>query len=181
MSDLEKQYQSRLHDPFDWIDMAKKHLISAKLIESRMNEIISINPEIGDDFDFEFQTLMNSCLFLVGIGLENAIKGYMIAKRPNFKDKIELKQYGWDKKYGHGISEMYEINCPEIFFMHKGFLERIQEYLIWIGKYIIPNDSQYLKSDPEYSSNDIRIASQIINEIELMIESEMENKSPSFS
>lgn len=171
MTDLEKQFKIRLHDPFDWIYSAKKHLISAKCIEKRMFEIIKVDPDLNNEnTNLEFQALKNSCLFLVGIGLENAIKGYIVAQKPNFKNTKEMRELGWGKLSGHGISEMYKINCFDIYTSNNDFLERIQEYLIWIGKYSTPMRPENLILSNEYFVDDVGRASTIISKIEEMIE-----------
>lgn len=166
MSSLNEDYLIRLQDPFDWIIMAKKHLTSAKCIEKRINEIISIDPDICDEeINFEFQALMNSCLYLVGIGLENAIKGLLVAQNPTIKSISELN----NSTSGHKITDMYKASCTNIYLSHKSYLERIQEYLFWIGKYNIPTESKFLLLRTEYTSIDVRIAIRIIDEIEKMI------------
>jgi len=170
MTDIEKQFEIRLHDPFDWIYSAKKHLISAKCIEKRMLEIIEVDFDLNDEnSNLEFQALMNSCLFLVGIGLENAIKGYIVAQKPNFKNIKELNDYKWGKLSGHGISVMFEYNCPEIYSANKDYFNRIQEYLIWIGKYSTPKKSEFLLLSNEYFVDDVSKASTITSKIEEII------------
>lgn len=136
-------------DAESWRDKAVGNLCSIKLINDRMWRIKNFDiSHTNNSQMFEFRALKGTCLFLMGISLENAIKGYTIAKEPAYEDFSEFKkQYSWDKT-GHGIVKMYEKNCPEIFTQHKSFLERVEPYLIWAGKYETPMHSK------GYSTND---------------------------
>ncbi|MEI6141515.1 MAG: hypothetical protein WCP85_19745 [Mariniphaga sp.] len=170
MTNLDKQFKILLHDPFDWLNTAKNHLISANCIDKRIAELIRIDPDFNnEENDLESQALMNSCLFLVGIGLENAIKGYIVAQNQNFKELQELNTFGWQIKSGHGISEMFRINCAVIYSTNKDFLDRIEEYLIWLGKYSTPKMAKFLNVKQEYYVDDVVRATSIISEIEEMI------------
>lgn len=166
MKSIDEEYIGRLQDPFNWIYTAKKHIVSARCLEKRMNEIINIDPDLdNEEINFEFQALMNSCLFLLGIGLENAIKGYVVAQSPTIKSINELN----NSTSGHRITDMYRVNCSNIYISHKSFLDRIQEYLFWIGKYSIPTDSKFLILSTDYFCDDVKTAVEIIDEIEKLI------------
>jgi len=125
MDDYDKYFDLIFRDALGWRDKAKGHLLSVKAINERMNKILDIDPYLSDiECNFEYRALMSTYMFLIGISLENGIKGLVVSREPNFKDFKEFqKKYSLNAKGGHGIVDMFQKNCTEIYSKYKDLLE----------------------------------------------------------
>lgn len=161
-----------LHDeifrsPDDWIYTAEQHLISAKYLDNRLKEIIAEGIDILDEYEEEFMAIQKSYLFLCGISLENAIKGLIVFKHPEFERTDDLSKYGWN--WGHDISKMFRLNMDSEDY---DFINRIQGYLQWAGRYSLPKKKEdFNKLKQEYYTNDIEKIEYLIKSIKNQIES----------
>ena len=166
MEELQEKYDIINRDPFSWIEKAEQHLISANCLVNRLNAIIDYNIDIADEHQKEFIALHNSCLFLCGIAIENSIKGLIISKNPKFQNTNELKKFGWNSS--HNISEMLSVN--EI-VVDNDFINRIQGFLIWAGKYNLPTKKEaFSELKQEYYTDDLFRTKVIVKSIISFIE-----------
>ena len=170
MSNIQKQYNALFHDPSLWVMTAEKHILSAKLLDQRIQKVIhDLNGIDDDDYAFELESLRGSTLLLVGLALENVIKGYIVLKNPECKDEKELMQVGWRKD--HKIIEMYKKYQNDIYKNRIPYFERIQENLIWMGKYGLPNPNyiENLLRERDYWSDDVPNAENIVKNIATIV------------
>jgi hypothetical protein len=169
MEELQEKYDIINYDPFSWIEKAEQHLISANCLVNRLIAIIDHNIDIADEHQMEFIALHNSCLFLCGIAIENAIKGLIISKNPKFQNTNELEKFGWNRF--HNISTMLSKNG---IVADKAFVSRIQGYLEWAGKYNLPTPNKkvaFPELKQEFYTNDVIRTEEIVNRIVSILES----------
>ncbi|MBV2196640.1 MAG: hypothetical protein KUL78_09080, partial [Flavobacterium sp.] len=187
---LEINYYQRFTNHYEWLSSAQKHLHSAKLFDTYIKKLIAENKIFEDKFAFDFASYRGSLLLLIGLALENAIKGLIIFKEKKCFEKLQLdldagkikefrnietirkkilefeKNYKWDRS--HNLKEMYRKNLDEAYSEYADFFDRVTENLIWMGKYELPQPNQYysnMEKSRDYYENDILIAESIIEGI----------------
>lgn len=125
----------------DWLWAAKRLKMSADLVLKHLLQITNV-PYIGSSKSIlelmqKRLAFIESFMMLTGFAFENLLKGIDIAKNPNLVDSKKLDTALWNVRGGHGISsfakKVVSLNPSEI-----KLLERLEEYIIWAGRYPIP-------------------------------------------
>ncbi|HKJ81555.1 MAG TPA: hypothetical protein VJ954_05980 [Ignavibacteriaceae bacterium] len=168
---LDFQFNSFYRSATEWSEKGRGLLTSAEIINTELLSISIRNTQkIPDELTTKFGGLIDSLQLLLGFAIENAIKGNIIASRPDFKDISELNQYKFNDLGGHGIVNMVKANIEQISSSEIDLLDRLQESIIWAGRYNSPkypiNNKNINSIHPEFSSNDFKICSQLFEKIE---------------
>lgn len=177
---VESLFHSTFRDAYSWVDRAEKHLIVSEIIHNELFIVLENHPDIPDEITQKVMALLESYLLLCGLAFENLVKGLIISIKPDFNDKKELNAYKWNTKGGHGIKEMFDYNFQSLDETEKELIERLEEFLIWAGKYEIPLESnKYIKSKfpknlENFKSTDKIVAESIFEKIKLVIEKNWE-------
>jgi len=133
MNDAEAIYEVIEDDPLSWLEQAEGARLSAEVIRTALTTIMPLSQTIPGVREKKL-AYMNSFMLLTGISFENLLKGLAVAKKP--KSWRELRADG-----GHGLS-FYAEKVTTVSAVEARLLERLQEYLLWAGRYAIPTTAQ---------------------------------------
>ena len=157
-----------------WLEKGKKLLLAAETLNIELLKLCYKHiPSIPDDVEPKFMGLMDSLMLLLGLSIENAIKGFIIANKPNFENFSDLDKYKFNSLGGHGINEMVGISIGPLDPIEIDLLERLQETVIWAGKYNSPrktnkNCVNINSIHPAFREKDFYNCSLLFNKIELL-------------
>jgi len=173
---LKFQFDSFFRSASAWIEKGKGLLIAAGIINK---ELLSVSKKysqsIPEELIIKFSGLIDSLQLLLGFAIENAIKGNIIANKPDFKDISELNEFMFNDLGGHGIINMVKSNIGSINSAEYDLLTRLQESIIWAGRYNSPKILKTKKNKklnniksthPEFNENDFKICLQLFDKIE---------------
>lgn len=137
--DLQYFFDTTTRSAPSWLEKGKKLLIAAEILNTELLHLCQkYTNSFPDDMEAKFMGLMDSLMLLLGLSIENAIKGFIISNKPDFEKFEELHKYKINSLGGHDIKQMVEFNIGPIEPIEIDLLERLQESLIWAGKYNAP-------------------------------------------
>jgi len=116
------------NDPLSWLEQAEGARMSAEVIWPHSVEARSHHPS-GAGIREKQLAFMHSFMLLTALAFESLIKGLAVAKGIGWRT---LKEDG-----GHGIST-YVTRVTAVSDAEPELLSRLQEYLVWAGRYVIP-------------------------------------------
>jgi hypothetical protein len=79
-------------------------------------------------------------MLLLGLAFENLIKGVYVARNPALVDRTRLDRSPWQADSGHGIRDFAK-TLTRLEPDEEELLDRLQEYLVWAGRFPIPTKS----------------------------------------
>jgi excisionase family DNA binding protein len=142
----EEVYEIVGQDALAWLEHAKTLKLSADVI---LQELIRISPQsqVLPGVRERKLAYVRSFMLLTGLAFENLIKGIFIARNPRLVDRKKLDAQLWSAvRKGHGISTL----ANQVTSLHPeelNLLSRLEEALIWAGRYPIPmNSTQYFQT-----------------------------------
>jgi hypothetical protein len=163
-------------DSMKWLENAEFLKISADLIWKNIliaykefteehRRIHKINLSTGvfnknrdkvHELEDKLKSFSNTYYLIIGYSFENLIKALSIEKNPGLSFK-EIYDKHW-KKYnsGHGISIICKKNIDELTQTEFELLERLEAYILWLGKYpvAIDRDRHVADYDKKYFFSD---------------------------
>jgi len=144
--EAEEMYAFVGQDALGWLEYATTLKLSADVI---LQELIRISPQPQVRTGVRERKLayVRSFMLLTGLAFENLIKGILIARQPSLVDKQKLNTKLWSSvRKGHGISTLAK-KVTSLTPAELNLLTRLEEYLVWGGRYPIPRNSfDYFKS-----------------------------------
>jgi hypothetical protein len=144
-------------DPIYWFGNSERLKFSAELLKERLivkPEIRSIDP--SKEMNKKL-ALFESYMLLLGLSVENMIKGYALINfqlnnpSTSFRNLKELKNSAWGGNNGHELSKILASCGFEIYKAEKEFLERLETFIKWAGRYPIPQDRQKLEDAKRFN------------------------------
>lgn len=157
-----------------WLEQGKGLLLAAETLNTELLQLCDqFNPSIPDNIQPKFLGLMDGLMLLLGLSIENAIKGFIIANKPDFKNYSDLDTYKFNSSGGHAIKEMVDFNIKPLEPIEVDLLERLQEAIIWAGKYNSPRKTNKICRNidsihPSFQEKDFYNCSILFNRIELL-------------
>lgn len=128
MTDEASAYSQIENDPLLWLEQAEGARISAEVIWPHFVEAWSHHPSKAGIRENQL-AFMHSFMLLTALAFESLIKGLAVAKGIDWRT---LREDG-----GHGISA-YVSRVTAVSDAELDLLRRLQEYLVWAGRYVIP-------------------------------------------
>lgn len=129
MSDFEETYTVREADPLSWLEHAGGMRLSADVVYKALVEIAPVSQTVPGIREKKL-AYMQSFMLLTALAFENLLKGIAVVDAPtawrNLRDDS-----------GHGISA-FAAKYINLSSEERDLLRRLQEYLVWAGRYIIP-------------------------------------------
>lgn len=132
MNDAEETYRLVESDALGWLEHGRGVLLSAEVVYTALTEIMPLSQTLTGIREKKL-AYVQSFMLLTAIAFENLLKGIVVAAEPT----------GWralKADNGHGISAFAAmfttLSEPE-----SDLLQRLQEYLVWAGRYTIPMKS----------------------------------------
>jgi hypothetical protein len=122
-------------DPHSWLGQAQEMKIVADLILIALKGELTIPPTYPETQKKRL-AYSGSYMLFTGLAFENLLKGIFIGRNPELvvNGKIQSDILG---EKGHGIAEGAK-RIIELSQQEAKLLARIQEYLIWAGRYPLP-------------------------------------------
>jgi hypothetical protein len=178
----EEMYEIVGQDPLQWFEHANTLKLSADVILQELSRI-SPQPQVRPGVREKKLAYVRSFMLLTGLAFENLIKGIFIAQDPSLVDRKKLDTQLWSSvRKGHGISTLAK-KVTSLSSAELNLLTRLEEYLVWGGRYPIPRNSfDYFKSlNPEARltidmSRDPTLISGIFNRLSDILESERDKQ-----
>lgn len=130
-------YALKLLDPLQWVEQGLGLFYAAESLRDRLMSILDDPPA---DRRVETLGLVNGAMLLLGLSLENAIKGVYIALNPKVVTSDGVDKTSWGGDGGHGIRELAH-SVTAVSAAENELLNRLQEHIVWAGRYPIPNKS----------------------------------------
>jgi hypothetical protein len=132
MDDAFETYELLAGDAPNWLEQAKGLRLSADLIYAALQEIIPLSQTLPDVREKKL-AYMQSFMFLTAAAFENLLKGIAVADDPTAWKRLSDS--------GHGISDFAETVMP-LSDAESNLLQRLQEYLVWAGRYTIAKTAE---------------------------------------
>ena len=129
MNDPNETYQLLESDALSWLEQARGARLSAEVIYAALMEIMPLSQTLPRVREKKL-AYMQSFMLLTAIAFENLLKGIATSDDPT----------GWKRLQddgGHGIST-FAATVTTLSDAERDLLQRLQEYLVWAGRYIIP-------------------------------------------
>jgi hypothetical protein len=170
--ELHLYFESCSRSAPDWLEKGKGLLIIAEIINKELLDIChNYDPCPPDEIQPKFLGLIDALMLLLGFSLENAIKGYIVSHKPDYQDISELYQLKFNASGGHGIHEMISFNIKNITSREQDLLLRIEQSLIWAGRYNSPknykkNKNKIIGIHPDFREKDFNYGKQLFEKIE---------------
>ena len=134
MSDEPSTYSLIETDPLCWLKQAEAARMSADVIWPHFVEARSHHPREPGSCEKQI-AFLHSFMLLTALAFESLIKGLAVAKRIGWRT---LREDG-----GHGIAA-YVTRLTAVSDAELDLLRRLQEYLVWAGRYLVPmHESRY--------------------------------------
>lgn len=175
LNNIENTYHSMFHDAIAWLDQSDRNIIASQVIYREWETILEQHPDLPTELNQTIIALLDSYMLLLGLGMENLIKALIISLKPDFESVKELDSYKWSANGGHGIKEMFTFNFPDLNQEEIDLLDRLQEFIVWAGKYNIPNkSSNYIASKTPHNKQCLKLidnhtAMKLIEKVKPMI------------
>jgi hypothetical protein len=147
--DLEETYKTIGRDPQAWLALAQELKMSAEAIYPHLENALSLPPSFPGIQEKRF-AYIHSYMLLNGLAFENVLKGIFIGRDPALATREKISR-GILTRGGHGIADgarrILTLTDSQI-----GLLKRIEEYLVWAGRYPLPLTSDAYKNSEEQQS-----------------------------
>jgi hypothetical protein len=140
----EEFYELRGRDPHVWLEYALSLMYSAEVLRDHLLSRMEVPPGLRR---VETLGLVHSTMLLLGLAAENLIKGVYVAQNPCIVTREKLDRSLWTSDGGHGLKDfarsLLKLEPEEV-----ERLGRLQEHLVWAGRYPIPTkSSRYYNSE----------------------------------
>ena len=166
-AESERLFQLTGTDSLRWLSIARSLKYSAEVLRDRLIESMKIPAMFRQT---ETEGLLMSSMLLLGLAIENLVKGVYVAKNPEVVDERKIDSSGWKTDGGHGIADFVKafISVDQ---EEEELLVRLQEYIIWAGRYPIPNkstrfyNSRYPVNKRYLNTRDFRIVDGLFDKL----------------
>ncbi|WP_173218117.1 hypothetical protein [Paenibacillus alba] len=125
-----------------WLMNAKDLKNSADVLLERIHEVNRRISEHEPVDLIEDTGVFKVYMLLAGLSLENVIKGLIISRNPTIVTDEEVKFSG----SGHKLIELFRLVNISLNNDEIKFLELIEEFIMWAGRYSLPKKSQYFQN-----------------------------------
>lgn len=130
-------------NPCTWIWAARRNIAVARVLATRVAELQRqhFNRPVA-----EYAGCVSATYLHAALALENAAKAVVVHRDPTKVSAHSLKVPA--PKSGHGVLGLIEGLLPPLSERERSLLEKLQEYLLWAGKYTVPNAVAPLFDEP---------------------------------
>jgi hypothetical protein len=137
--EAEEIFEAVCRDAQAWLAQANQLKMSADIIAMELQDKMArIRFEQG--LDSQFLAFLKSYMLMIGMAFENLVKGILVGRDPSLVSR-ELISNKLLPRGGHGISDGAKKVCS-ISNEEFELLRRLEEYLVWAGKYPMPLKSE---------------------------------------
>lgn len=129
MNDADETYRLVEGDALAWLEHGRGALLSAEVVYAALTEIMPFSQTLPGIREKKL-AYMQSFMLLTAIAFENLLKGIAVAEEPAGWKALKADS-------GHGIST-FAASFTTLSDSESELLQRLQEYLLWAGRYTIP-------------------------------------------
>jgi hypothetical protein len=129
MATPDDTYELLEDDPFSWLEQARGAQMSAELIRTALDAIMPLSQTLPSIREKKL-AYSQSFMLLTAVAFENVLKGLAVAKKP--------KSWRDAKHRIAALAAKITTSSPA----ELELLERLEEYLVWAGRYLIPMTPQ---------------------------------------
>jgi hypothetical protein len=142
--EAEELFEIVCKDAQTWLAQANQLKMSADVIEVELRDKMA-RFQFEHGLNEQLLAYLKSFMLLTGMAIENLIKGILVGRDSSLVNR-ELINKKLLPKGGHGISEGAK-RVISVSNSEHDLLRRLEEYLIWAGRYPMPLKSEvFLKS-----------------------------------
>ena len=175
---MEKKDFQIFQDPTYWLGHHKRLKISADVLMDKMIEDELNRAMPPQEFHERNLALFESYMLLMALSVENLVKAHAIKEymRINpghiFENLQEIKQLAWGgKKHGHDLIKILEFIGFEIHSAERDLLNRLQGFVIWAGRYPIPQNQEVLEDSIENNKRKLKASDkEVLYHLEVRLE-----------
>jgi hypothetical protein len=147
-------------DPAAWHELARTLTIAAEPIKRRFFEIAHVSQNI-EGIRLEQLAYVRAYMLLTGLAFENLIKAIVLARHHSLSNL---------PRGGHGLLAILDSLKLELAPVEKDFLRRLEEYVVWAGRYPVPRAAgTYITSEREglltFRSDDPRLSETLFEKL----------------
>lgn len=127
-------------NPATWLFEASRHISVWKVLsEHATNLLVEGSYKVE-----EYSGCRNAAMFHAGIAIENALKANIIRQEPSIISggRVDMAKLG--NKSGHGLVELANRVLPKLSEAELGLFRKLEEYVMWAGKYSVPLKAEHL-------------------------------------
>jgi hypothetical protein len=154
-------------EALQWLESAQGLKHSAEVLRDHLIASTDVPPNLRR---IETLGLMKSSMLLLGLAFENLIKGVYVAKNSEIVNGEKVNRSSWNSHGGHGIVDFAQAQV-QLEADERELLTRLQEHILWAGRYPVPNKSSdfYSSRHPDnkrkLSSADFGLADRLFHKL----------------
>lgn len=139
-NDFMETYKLLGNDALSWLEQATFLKMSADVIWTSLEAALA-HPPVNPGVREQQLAFSQSFMMLTGFAFENLVKGIIVARNRNAVETNKVLGSEWkNDRGGHGLSTLapryVSLSSDEL-----DLLQRLEEYIVWAGRYSIPNNS----------------------------------------
>jgi hypothetical protein len=163
MNDNHHDFVKYASNPTTWLFEASRHFSVWKVLSMHAEKLLLE----GNYPVEEYSGCRKAALFHAGIAIENALKANLVRQESDIISGGTVDKSKFGNKSGHGLLELAKRVLPELSESEQRLLRKLEEHVMWAGKYSVP-----LKADRLYDrqvKSDLRLSlygdNQILQEL----------------
>lgn len=135
-----KGFAAYARNPETWLLGARRHLAVAELL---LDHVAALRTQSSQLFD-ELSGCHYAGFLHSGLAVENAVKAVLVSEDPTIvlNDSLDRKKLGG--KAGHGLRGLVQSVLNDLSEDELQLLSKLEEYVIWAGKYTVPMNADVL-------------------------------------
>ena len=144
MNNNHDDFSKYASNPDTWLFAASCHISVWKVLSEHVARLLSE----GNYKLEEYSGCREAAMFHAGIAIENALKANIIRQEKSIISGGRVNKMKFGNKSGHGLLELAKSALPEISESEERVIRKLEEYVMWAGKYSVP-----LKAETLYDRN----------------------------
>ena len=140
MNDNLDDFSNFASNPDTWLFAASCHISVWKLLSEHVARLLSE----GNYKLEEYAGCRKAAMFHAGIAIENALKANIVREEKTIVSDGRVNRTKFGNKSGHGLLELAKRVLPEISEAEERIIRKLEEYVMWAGKYSVPLKAETL-------------------------------------
>lgn len=137
-------FLSYARKPETWLFAARRQMAVAQILLDRQ---VSYGPFSRKPVE-ERAGCFAAFYLHAGLAIENAAKANLVYRDPTFiRDDGEIDRKKLGGKGGHGLVGICKLVLSDLHQTDYQLITKLQEYVVWLGKYVIPIDASTLYNE----------------------------------
>jgi hypothetical protein len=140
MEDNNDDFVKYASNPTTWLFEASCHISVWKVLSMHAEKLLMD----GSYQVEEYSGCRKAALFHAGIAIENALKANLIRREVNIISGGVVDKSKFGNKSGHGLLELAKRVLPKLTEAEQRLLRKLEEHVMWAGKYSVPLKAERL-------------------------------------